>query len=124
MVFKNGSVSFSSAVSWSGWDGGTDWWLLTAGSESPRVLLHPRQDPGVHRGCQGEEQGGWVGDTEHPPAPSSQPCHILLRAREHEKPLFKGWGDTMEIRDELEKSFYLVEDSSEKPAGKESTGFA
>lgn len=67
--------------------------------------------------------GGWVTQSI-PLPPSSQPCHILLRAREQEKPLFQGWGDTMEIRDELEKLFYLVEDSSEKPAGKESTGLA
>lgn len=43
-------LSFSSAVSQSGWDGGTDLWLLTMGSESTRVLLHPRQYPGVD-GC-------------------------------------------------------------------------
>lgn len=33
-------------------------------------------------------------------------------------------GDTEEVRNELEKLFYLVEDSSEKPVWKQNTGFA
>lgn len=63
-------LSFSSAASWSGWDGGTDLWLLTPGSESPWVLLHPRQYPGIDRGCQGEEQ---VGRGRHKPPPCPSP---------------------------------------------------
>lgn len=87
--FLKAVLSFSSAVSWSGWDGGTDLWLLTMGSESPRVLLHPRQYPGVDGCCQGEEQVGWG---RHKPSLLLLSCYILLRARKQEKPLFKGRG--------------------------------
>jgi len=62
-------------------------------------------------------------DTQHLPVPSRL-CCILLAARQQNKPLLKGQGHTMEIRNKQEKLFYLVEDSSEKPAWKENRRFA
>lgn len=76
---------------------------------------------GSRRVLQGEKQAGWDRHTASPCPLRSWLCYILLGARQQSKLLFKGEGCMMEIRNKVEKLFYLVEDSSEKPAWKENT---